>query len=366
MADNTTPHPEEEKKVAPEVSDFQEKGENLQLAENSEVLKQFDTFEVQDMPESNELLERRRKIKNQLKELDVEPSKEEVGEPFGEEDEGGFWELLKEAGLGTRQLRFCCGGVLVLLVIGALTYGGSKLWTGLDFGSDEPERTDEEIPEVTDDDDDDSSSTHTTYPDPSLWTGMDLGDPDSKDDESTEAGEDLGLEGNGDDSLQTHVNDFAKIYEAAQVDVNEVMNKSNDRREALQDYQDELGFYYHLALSNYDKLEEENDVLTRAYSVVEENKNVQEGLFFDKLEELDAYASTGALDSFVGYSQELIRLRAHYLAREKLLSYYNQVIPYMETKIKAIELNEEALVKGIRVVEVEGSDLDLIETEADL
>ena len=364
MADNAQTTPEPEKTPPPEPAEpAPEKEEALDVKDSSEVLKQFDGFEVQDMPESNELLERRRKIKSQLKELDMEPAAQNESEAFAAEEEGGLLDLLQEAGLGKRQLRFCCGGVLLVAVIAGLIYGGSKLWGNFDFdfgGDEEPVET--PVTEDGDDDDDDK----ITYPDPSLWTGMELGDSETSDSGSTDAGEDLGLEGNGDESLEKHIHDFSKIYETAQVDVNEVMNKSSDRREALNDYLDELRFFYSLALSNYEKLEEENDTLTRAYAAVEDNKNVQENLFFENLEGLDAYASTSALDSFVGYSQELIRLRAHYQAREKLMSYYEQVAPYMEVKIRDIELNEEALVKGIRVVEVDGSDLNLIESESDL
>ncbi len=368
MADNVKPENDKDKVIAPEESlPTPEKEEEVELADSKEVLKQFDGFEVQDMPESNELLERRRKIKNQLKELDMEPNSEDVSAPFSE-DEGGLLDLLKEAGLGARQLRFCCGGVVVVLLVGLLIYGGSKL-IGSDFsffGSDDGVTEPVASGDDDDDDDDTVTVTHNTYPDSTLWTGMDLGDPSQSDSGTTDAGEDIGLDGNSDDPLQKHINDFSKVYESAQVDVNEVMSKSSDRREALSDYVDELNFYYHLALQAQVEIQDESDTLSQSYDTVETNKNIQEDLFFTKLDDLDAYASTGALNSFVGYSQELIRLRAHYMAREKLLSYYEQVIPYIETKLHDIELNEEALVKGIRVVEVQGSDLNLIQSESDL
>ncbi len=366
MSDNAKPiHDKEKNGTAPAPESEPKKEEKIELADSKDVLKQFDAFEVEDMPESNELQERRRKIKNQLKELDMEPNREEGG--AFEEDEGGFLDILKEAGLGMRQIRFCCGGVVVLGLLGLLIYGGVKWFGSTDFsffGGDEP--TVEEPVGDDDDDNDDDTTVTATYPDSTLWTGMDLGDPEQIDTGTTEAGEDIGLDSNSDDPLQRHINDFSKIYESAQVDVNELLNKAPDRREALQDYVDELNFFYHLALQNQSDIQDESDLLSREFDVVEENKNEQESLFFDKIDALDAYASTAALNSFVGYSQEMIRLRAHYLAREKLLSYYEQVIPYIETKILDIDLNEEALVKGIKVVEVEGSDLNLIQTESDL
>lgn len=367
MSDNTKPVNDKEKlptPVGPEAEPKKE--EKVELPDSKEVLKQFDAFEVEDMPESNELQERRRKIKNQLKELDMEPNREDASAAFEGDEEGGFLDILKEAGLGGRQIRFCCGGVVILALLGFLIYGGVK-WIGssdfsFDFWGDEPPSTEE----PGGDDDDDDTTVSATYPDSTLWTGMSLGDPEQSDTGTTDAGEDIGLDGNSDEPLQDHINDFSKIYESAQVDVNALLNQSSDRREALNDYVDELNFYTHLALQNQADIQEESELLSRQFSVVESNKNEQESLFFDKIDVLDAYASTAALNSFVGFSQEMIRLRAHYMAREKLLSYYEQVIPYMQTKIRDIDLNEEALVKGIKVVEVEGSELNLIQTESDL
>jgi hypothetical protein len=363
MSDNTKPDNDKDKLPKPVESATElEKLEKIELTSSNEVLKQFDAFEVEDMPESNELQERRRKIKNQLKELDMEPNREDANAAFGGEDEGGFLDILKEAGLGGRQIRFCCGGVVILGLLGFLIYGGVKWFGSSDFSFDfwGDETSSDEEP--TGDNDGDDPSVTPTYPDATLWTGMTLGEAEQSNTGTTDAGEDIGLEGNSDEPLEGHINDFSKIYESAQVDV----NQSSDRREALSDYVDELNFYTRLALKNQTDLQEESELLNRKFTVVETNKNEQESLFFDKIDALDAYASTAALNTFVGYSQEMIRLRAHYLAREKLLSYYEQVIPYMETKVRDIDLNEEALVKGIKVVEVQGSDLNLIQSESDL
>lgn len=368
MSDNAKQTNNKDKpSVSEEAESTLKKDENLELVNTKDVLKQFNAFEVEDMPESNELQERRRKIKNQLKELDMESNPDEAS--ISDESEGGFLDILRESGLGARQLRFCCVGVVILGLIGLLIYGGIKYFDSSDlsffsfnFGGDEKVTDTEPVPP----DDDSNIETTVIYPDGTLWTGMTLGDPAQIDTGTTDVGEDIGLEGNTDDPLQGHINDFSKIYETAQVDVNELLNKSGDRREALQDYVDQLNFYYRLALQNQTLIQDESDLLTRAFSVVEVNKNDDEARFFDKMDALDAYASTEALNSFVAYSQELIRLRAHYLAREKLLSYYEQVIPYLETKIRDIDFNEEALVKGIQVVQVDGSDLNLIQNESDL
>ena len=64
--------------------------------------------------------------------------------------------------------------------------------------------------------------------------------------------------------------------------------------------------------------------------------------------------------------EQVVNIRAQYLARLKLVEYYELVLTSMERRINDIDLNEEALIKGIQVVEIAGSDLDLIIQEDEL
>ena len=74
-------------------------------------------FEVEDMPESNELQERRRKTKSRLQELSNTEGENPDAEEGAFEEESGLMDLLREANLSTRHLKFCCSGVLLVAVL---------------------------------------------------------------------------------------------------------------------------------------------------------------------------------------------------------------------------------------------------------
>ena len=110
-------------------------------------------LEVEDMPESNELQERRRKTKNRLNQLASmrEPGWEgtQTAPDGAGEEESGLFDLLREANLSTRHLKFCCGGVLGLFILVGLYFGGKALWNLWESRPDEPDV--EEPVEVPDD-----------------------------------------------------------------------------------------------------------------------------------------------------------------------------------------------------------------------
>ncbi len=342
-----------------DLTDEEQRDELLKSEETQNVLKEFDAFEVEEMPESNELQERRKKVKSRLQALEVDASPESP-EPFGV-SEGSIMDLLREARLTPKQVFSCCSVLLIFGVIGVFVFGNFSLgipsWVESWF---------DEEPEDSTTDPDDSEDPEISYTDESLLTGIFLGQAVSDEDQSTEAGEGLGSEAEVDENLQKWILDFSKLYESVGVDVNGLLNQSNDRREALADYLEELRALQYLAEQDVRALQEEMDLISEEFSLVERLRDEEEARFFEQLNDLNAYATGAALDSFVDYGQEVVRLRAHFLAREQLLDYFEQVLPFVETKIRDIELNEEALVKGVKVIEVDGSDLELIIDETDL
>ena len=327
-------------------------------------------LEVEVMPESGELQERLRSTKDALKESTVV---EGTGENLFDDEEGGVMDLLSEANLSPRHLKFCCGGVFVIFLLAAMVFGAYK---GIEYWQDRPDQPDE--PEVVEEVDEDEITdgdveeyvqevtSEYDYADPSVIAGIMVGEEMAEEDEALEAGEDLGEELVSDDELAVMISDFSLMYEAMEVDVVEMLDASRDRQDTLDSYLNELNYLIYVGEQNLDVLVEDSELLAAKFAETEEYKNALELRFFEKMRELDAYGSTAALNAFIVEAEEIVRLRAEYSARQKLVSYYVAVLEQMELRVIDIELNEEALVKGVQVTDIAGSDIDLIIEESEL
>jgi hypothetical protein len=330
--------------------------------DSKDVLSQIDEeggLQVAEMPESSELQLRRQEAKKQaMRELNSNENAEGDG-MFNENEEGGLMDLLREANLSTRHLKFCCGGVVVLLLLVGLVFGGKAAWN---WWKDRPQEEEPEEPMI---DEPVEEPDDYSFLDPSIMSGIMVGEDQAEEDDATSTGEDLGDQ-DYEDTFTQQIDDFARIYSALQTDVNELLNKSSDRYDALKDFENELGYLKYLAEQNLEDLVVESENLVGKFNAVEEAKDEAEAQFFEKLQDLDAPAATGMLDVFVAHAEDVVRLRAEFSAREKLISYYEEALEVLEVRIRDISLNEEALIKGVQVVEVEGSNLNLIIDEDSL
>ena len=324
-------------------------------------------LEVELMPESDELQERRKKTKTSLKEMTNAVQPDSDPEELFSEDEGGFMDLLRESNLSPRHLKFCCGGVfgIILLAVGIWGLVQADLFSGdgttrEEVSEEDPEEDTEEYP------DEDISIEDYESLDPSIYSGIFIGEELTEEDLSTRAGEDIGEELTSDDALAPYIEKFADMYRSMQVDVQGLLDASSDRQGTLDEYDQELNYLLYNGKQNLEQLLVESEWLAEKYAVAEAERDDYEARFFMRLKELDTYAAIAMLNDFVSYSEEVIGLRAQYKARQKLISYYEALIVNMEARIRDIELNEEALVKGVKVVDITGSDIDLIIDESAL
>lgn len=363
--DGKNPNKLSDQEAALPVSDETQK-ERLEIDSDSKDM--LDSLEVADMPESNELQERRRKTKDRLQELsNISGENPDAKGGVAFDEESGLMDIFREANLSTRHLKFCCSGVLLVALLIGLFFGGRALWN---YWQDRPEEVPEEEEtseeEPVEEPTDGGEEGDYSFLDPSILGGILIGEDEPEEDPATEAGENLGDNSEGGDALSDSINDFAKIFESLQVDVNEMLNQTSDRSGALADYENELNFLIYLAGQNLETLREDSDSLVQKFNAVEESKAEQEARFFSELADLDAPAAIGALDLFIDHGEDIVRLRAEYNARQKLISFYEQGLETLEFRLNDIQLNREALVKGVRVVDLEGSTLDLVIEENEL
>ncbi|MBU0981080.1 hypothetical protein KKC94_00125 [Patescibacteria group bacterium] len=319
-------------------------------------------LEVEEMTESMELQKRREQTKDRLKELsELDTSTDESTEPFGDDEEGGFGALLREANLSPKHLKFCCGGVFLILALVMAVWGGILIFNSDNDSTDKKDKTDtQEEKDSKNDKDSGSEIIIGGDEDVSLISGLMVGADELVEDIGTDMGEDIGTDVTLLENYPQMIRDFTEIYNSLQVDVVELLDQSHDRSATLDEYLDELNYNQYLARQNIETLQAQISNLADEIQSTEKKRDEKENEFFTSLGDLDAYKSNAALDDYIEYAQEAVDLRARYQAREKLLSYYDQIADDIEARIRGVELNREALIKGIRVVDISGSNIDLI------
>lgn len=157
-----------------------------------------------------------------------------------------------------------------------------------------------------------------------------------------------------------------KLISIYKLNVNEILDASDDRAKALEEHLALLKQAYAEGKAIYDYLGEEIIKYKGQYNANIPVKSSAEGTFFDSVKLLDGEAAQESLDQFIELAGLQADLKAQYRARVKLKELYFKVLKRMKPIIKDIELNQEALALGIKIIEVPGSKLDLVVPERKL
>lgn len=154
-----------------------------------------------------------------------------------------------------------------------------------------------------------------------------------------------------------------KLMAIYKMNVNEVLSASDNRAKALEEHLALLKQAYDEGRAIYDYLEEEITKYKGQYNANIPVKDSAELTFFDSVKLFDGEAVQESLNQFVELAGLQADLKAQYLARVKLRGLYFEVLKRMKPIIKDIELNQEALALGIKIIKVPGSKLDLVVPE---
>lgn len=296
---------------------------------------------------------------------------------------GKVEKLLQEANLTPRHLKFCCGGVLlvILIILGGVFLAPKLLGRGQvnDEGSEQTSVEEEPEEEVA------SAPTpviivpadtidpnEVGWVDPSVYSGILLGDQGAELEGST--GVDIGVLVGEDDKvdysskLQIFITDLEGMYNLYNVDVKALLDGSKNRTRTLDDHIAKMKEFYNLGIEHYEELGTMKADLSVQFDENALLKDEAETKVFDALgiQVLDGEEVEEQLNSFILYKQNEADLKARYYVLGNLEVLYEKILSGSYNKIKDFELNREALIVGVQVVDVEGSDIDLIFTEFDL
>lgn len=151
-----------------------------------------------------------------------------------------------------------------------------------------------------------------------------------------------------------------KIDEARKINLYDYLNKFVDRRKALQDHLGELNQLVLEADTDRNAILQELERLNAEYKAVSAQKDIFEKGFFESLNSFHGEGSYDNLELFIEASQRQIKDKAYYNTLKSLSEMFGAAISALSPRIQDISVNAEALIKGVRVFEVQGSNIDAI------
>lgn len=160
--------------------------------------------------------------------------------------------------------------------------------------------------------------------------------------------------------LSDYIYNFRRLQNAYETNVDEILDKSTNRRARLQAHLAVLRWLNTESTKKLQQIAQEIASIKAAYEPLRSEQEVLDKNFFEQLDALNGQTADDILNEFTGVTREIVTLRARFQALQKLQSFYEQALPKVARLIRDIELNEEALVSGLKIYDVRGSDLKLI------
>ncbi len=170
----------------------------------------------------------------------------------------------------------------------------------------------------------------------------------------------VGMSNQSQSKIGRYLDTYRKLRSVFNTDLFAYLSVVNDREAAYENYVLNLRGNYESALMAQSDLEEEiNQYLVRLNALELELEAV-EVEFFGEVEALNSSRVSELLGVFQELGRREVVLTSELKARQAILDRYNGIESIVTDRITAIELNREAFIQGVRVVDYRNVDLDLI------
>lgn len=281
-----------------------------------------------------------------------------------------FWEILRHAGIDKSVLKW----VVIALVLGILlliffVFGLSSL-----FSKESPSTNErEEAPVERERDQEPQQDPGEVEVDlDALQNSLNFGLEYSPL-EPQPIGRYGGLEGietamiiGGGDALNkedyvAHFELLRKMENAFRTDVYALLNQSTDRQATFDAHVAELADLIAQGEAAVASLDQEMDYLSAEYEVAVLERDALEEQFFANVDILHGEAAQSSMQSFIEYSKQATELKAEFNARSVVRDFFVNDLSYLRPRYNDIVSNEAALLEGVRVFDVPGSDIDAIQ-----
>ena len=171
----------------------------------------------------------------------------------------------------------------------------------------------------------------------------------------------LGLEGRElERDLARWLRILDELKNAYETDILALMDRSNNRAKVLDEYSLDLNRINTEAQNALDEINENLDILNVNLNTANTRQNNLETDFFTSVENLAGENAEMILQDFISISKLESEIIARKGALERVRLIYIGFLEDFQKRILLIEANREALIKNVRVFDVEDSTLELI------
>ncbi len=318
-------------------------------------------------------------IQNEYEEGDIGSVEPSTGEnPFpeleNEDGEGSLAHFFQSLNLDAKKIFGCLiAFAVILLLIFGLVMGGKALMKVLNEKKNAApaEEQSEVVPPVSEpvvDEVVEKEEEEATSPDKSgsaldvsIESGVYVGSESLKDVPRAQGhSSDLTQLTQSEENVAVYIETLGSIRNLYETDVNDLMNRSRDRNATYTELLSSMKQVLETARKYIPEITARKTELETVFNELAVKKQAEEDLYFENLTENRAMATSKNLSNFIALAEKSVDIRARFRALDKIGDYMQRYTDALDTRIRDVELNREALIRGVRVYDVEGSDIRLI------
>lgn len=161
-------------------------------------------------------------------------------------------------------------------------------------------------------------------------------------------------------NLSKYIRSYQRMKNVYNINIASFLDSSSDRETAYFQYVNEFETSLIDLKLNVNSLTKEIEYFTQAVNQAVVELDQSEKNFFNNVQDLNDANIDTSLNVFQNLSTKKNNLTSELKAREAIFARISQNLNALNSKLEAVKLNKDALLSGLKVVEVQGVDLNLI------
>ncbi len=170
----------------------------------------------------------------------------------------------------------------------------------------------------------------------------------------------LGQDADVNERLSYYVRTYRRIRNTFNTDLFSYLDAQIDRQKSYNQFVSDFKSYLATGKLVLEDLRQEVGALNETLARIDEAAESAESNYSAAAENYESEKLPSLLDTFQDLSAQRAVVLAELRSREQILEKFEDAIPIVEEKIIAIEANQDAFVRAVRVIDFKQVDLDLI------